>query len=170
MEKMTVAQSLRHARHDFLNELQVLKMYLDLGRTEEAQAKIRSYAEASVHQSRLAVLGMPMTEEWLLTVQWRFPEFRFEMEFLADSAAAANDSGFAGFLEQFFQQAKSGLDPFEEYGCFITIGMASEDLVVELRLAGEWTAVEMPVIKGMEATTTCDSHGTKIAVRAQMEG
>ena len=170
MEKMTVAQSLRHARHDFLNELQVLKMYLDLGRAEEAQAKIRSYAEASVHQSRLAGLGMPMTEEWLLTAQWRFPEFRFELECLSKTASVANDSGFAGFLEQFFQQAKSGLDPFGEYSCFITIGAASEDFVVELLLDGEWAAVEMPVVRGIKATTTCDSHGTKIAVRAQMEG
>ena len=46
--KLTTAEALKFARHDFLNELQLVLLYIDLDKLPEAKQKIlettRSYA------------------------------------------------------------------------------------------------------------------------------
>ena len=46
--KLTTAKALKFARHDFLNELQLVLLYIDLDKLPEAKQKIleatRSYA------------------------------------------------------------------------------------------------------------------------------
>ncbi|MBZ5201228.1 Spo0B domain-containing protein [Planomicrobium chinense] len=122
-ETKTVAQSLRHARHDFLNELQLINMYLDLGRQEEAQAIIRSHAEAAMHLSRLSGLKMPMTEEWLLLSKWQHPEFHFRVECLATKGITEKRCGVFGCdgTIRAYRRAEAGsvcrvrrTDPFEK--------------------------------------------------------
>ncbi|RLJ87210.1 Spo0B domain-containing protein [Planococcus citreus] len=108
-DRLTVAQSLRHARHDFLNELQMIKLNLDLGRTDRAQALIRTYAEAAMHQSRLSALSMPETEEWLLTAGWRFPELRLAVFCEAERAPRELDAVLCSWLETFADNAKKSV-------------------------------------------------------------
>ena len=169
-ETKTVAQSLRHARHDFLNELQLINMYLDLGRKEEAQAIIRSHAEAAVHLSRLSGLKMPMTEEWLLLSKWQHPEFHFGVECLAMTGIAEKDAAFAGLLEQFVQTAEPELDPYAEYAGHILLKNEGESLTLEIVLNGNWTDLPVPEVSNLHAVKECGPDGLRVTVRAQMEG
>ncbi|WKA60022.1 Spo0B domain-containing protein [Planococcus shenhongbingii] len=169
-EMTTVAQSLRHARHDFLNELQLINMYLDLGRQEEAQAIIRSHAEAAVHLSRLAGLKMPLTEEWLLLAKWQHPEFHFHVECLAHRAPVELDAAFTRLLELFVATALPQMDPYAEHECCVRLANEEESLMMEITLNGNWTEIEFPEVSGLYAVKECDSDSMKLTVRAQMEG
>lgn len=166
----SVVQSLRHARHDFLNDLQLIGMYLDLGQPEKAKAMIRSHAEAAVHMSRLAGLGMPMTEEWLLLSKWRYPELAFDIECTAFAGIAKLDGAFAGMLETFAETVRPQMDPFAEYVCTISIFNETESLAMDISLNGDWQDLPFPEISLGTAVITCGSDGVKMAVRAQMEG
>ncbi|EGA89113.1 sporulation initiation phosphotransferase B [Planococcus donghaensis MPA1U2] len=171
MEKpMTVAQSLRHARHDFLNDLQLIKMNLDLGRLQEAQALIRSYAEASMHDSRLADIGLPLTEEWLLTANWRFPGFNFHVECQAIAAPAHLDGEFRRFLEGFVELAKEQLSPYQVFDCEILLESDAAFFEITIKCSESWPDLNMVKTDGFTVRKECNENSTIIAVRAQMEG
>ena len=166
----SVVQSLRHARHDFLNELQLIGMYLDLGQPEKAKAMIRSHAEAAVHMSRLAGLGMPMTEEWLLLSKWRYPELAIQTECTAEAGIAKLDGAFAGMLEKFAETVRPQMDPFVEYVCTISIWNENESLAMKISLNGDWQGLQLPESSLDTAVIKCGSDGLEVAVRPQMEG
>ncbi|HSP22060.1 MAG TPA: Spo0B domain-containing protein [Planococcus sp. (in: firmicutes)] len=166
---VTVAQALRHARHDFLNELQLIGMKLDLGRGQEVQSIIRSHAEAAVQLSRLEALGMPVTENWLLTAEWRFPDFRFHLECSAVTGAGTKDADFAKWLESFF----STLEPQEigsDNSCRTEIKEQQSAFEIGLELSGHWHEVELPEVPGLLARKEIAAGNTKIVVSAKMEG
>ena len=171
MEKtLTVAQSLRHARHDFLNELQLIKMNLDLGRLQEAQAIIRSHAEAAMHASRLADIGLPLTEEWLLTANWRFPGFNFGVECPALKAPAHLDADFQFFLESFVESAKDRLDPYQAFDGTILLTSSAASFELRITCPGNWLDLDVLGTQGFTVRKECSEDSTMIAVRAQMEG
>lgn len=169
-DSITVAQALRHARHDFLNELQLIGMKLDLGRKQEVQSIIRSYAEAAVQLNRLAALKMPASENWLLTAEWRHPEFRFHLECPAAKGAAGKDAAFAGWLEQFFKQAKLQMDGMQQASCSILLEEQPSGFSIRLELDGHWPDAELPEVPGLLAQKTVAADMVKITVSAKMEG
>ena len=169
-ETITVAQSLRHACHDFLNELQLIKMNLDLGRLQEAQEIIRSHAEAAMHASRLSDIGLPLTEEWLLTANWRFPGFNFHVECSAAKAPTHLDAAFRLFLESFVEAAKGRLEPYQAF--YGTVSLASSSTLFEMKITcpGNWLDLDVLKVQGFTARKECSENNTLIVVRAQMEG
>ncbi|SDM87164.1 stage 0 sporulation protein B (sporulation initiation phosphotransferase) [Fictibacillus solisalsi] len=61
---------LRHARHDWLNQLQLIKANLSLGRTERASEIIEEIILSSRHESSLMNLKVPELAEYLITFNW----------------------------------------------------------------------------------------------------
>ncbi|WKA56264.1 Spo0B domain-containing protein [Planococcus shixiaomingii] len=169
-DTLTMAQSLRHARHDFLNELQLIKMNLDLGRIERAQAIIRSHAEAAVHASRLAALKLPKTEEWLLVFKWRFPEFQVQLDCAAVKAPQKLDSEFAEVLETVVQAIRKQMDPAVEYQCRIRVAADNSVFTVALDLNGNWADFDIPPVSEVQVRKECSEDRTIFTVYAQMEG
>lgn len=167
---MTVAQSLRHARHDFLNDLQLIKMNLDLGRVQEVQAIIHSHAQAAVQLNRLASLRMAKMEEWILLANWRYPEFRFELECVAEKAPADADAAFAEWLDCFALSAKKQLDPYIAYTTSIRLEEAEAAFIMKLEMNGNWHQFNMPEIPGLLATKECTENRLEYTVSVQMEG
>lgn len=166
---MTVAQALRHARHDFLNELQLIGMKLDLGRTQDVKSIIRSHAEAAVQLNRLAVLKMAATEHWLLTAEWRFPEFRFELECAAEKGAASKDAVFAEWLEQFFSTLNERSKGYAN-SCHISLKEQESVFTIEFKIEGITQTVSLPEIPGLLARERVAADKLNIIVSAQMEG
>ncbi len=68
--KWTTVDLLRHARHDWLNQLQLIKANLSLGRTERAKEIMNEVIELSREESRISNLKTPNLSEYLLTYNW----------------------------------------------------------------------------------------------------
>lgn len=168
-DRLTVAQSLRHARHDFLNELQMIKLNLDLGRTEQAQALIRTYAEAAMHKSRLSALGLPETEEWLLTAAWRFPELRISFLCEAQKAPGVADAPMRAWLEAFAGWLKDAFPDAWPYPLDIRLLENHGRFSLELSGPGDWSGNLMES-QQLAIGKACGSDRSKIEVHAQMEG
>ncbi|HSJ36940.1 MAG TPA: Spo0B domain-containing protein [Planococcus sp. (in: firmicutes)] len=168
--QVTVAQALRHARHDFLNELQLIGMKLDLGRGQEVQSIIRSHAEAAVQLNRLATLGMLSTENWLLTAEWRFPEFRFHLECFAEKGAGTKDEAFADWLERFFSGLEPRTDIAAATSCRTELNEQQSAFEIGLELDGHWPDIDLPEVPGLLARKEIAADNTKIVVSAKMEG
>ncbi|MEZ0480578.1 Spo0B domain-containing protein [Planococcus sp. SSTMD024] len=168
-DRLTVAQSLRHARHDFLNELQMIKLNLDLGRTDRAQALIRTYAEAAMHQSRLSALSMPETEEWLLTAGWRFPELRLTMFCEAKRAPHKLDAVLSSWLETFAESAKEAFSDAWPYPVELHIMETGGRFSLELSGPGDWSSLVLDSPQ-LAIGKACGSDRSKVEIHAQMEG
>lgn len=169
-QQLTVAQSLRHARHDFLNDLQLIGMNLDMDRVQEAKRVIRSHAETAVQWSRLAALRMPEMEEWLLTAKWRFPEVDFGMECPAHKGAVRLDAAFADWLENFTTEAIRAIEQEEKISCRIRITEDEEHFQLAISLEGEWNKLKLPEIQGLLARKECADGSLTVIVSTQMEG
>lgn len=167
---VTVAQALRHARHDFLNELQLIQMKLDLGREQEVQSIIRSHAEAAVRLGRLSALQMPATENWLLTAEWRFPDFRFHLECFAENGAGTKDGAFAYWLEHFFNGLEPRMDMAAATSCRTELNEQQSVFEITLELDGHWQDSSLPEVPGLLARKEIAAGNTKIVVSAKMEG
>jgi stage 0 sporulation protein B (sporulation initiation phosphotransferase) len=64
----SVNEALRYARHDFLNQLQLIKMNIDLARLEEAKAAIDHYTTEVKEIYELSLLQngcKPLTGDFL---------------------------------------------------------------------------------------------------------
>ena len=51
-KELTMAQALKFARHDFLNELQLILLYIDLGKIAEARQKDYGYNRTDASDMR----------------------------------------------------------------------------------------------------------------------
>ncbi|MBY6035325.1 sporulation initiation phosphotransferase B [Fictibacillus nanhaiensis] len=69
-KKWTTVDLLRHARHDWLNQLQLIKANLSLDRTERAKEIMNEVIELSREESRISNLKTPNLSEYLLTYNW----------------------------------------------------------------------------------------------------
>ena len=168
-DRLTVAQSLRHARHDFLNELQMIKLNLDLGRTDRAQALIRTYAEAAMHQSRLSALSLPEMEEWLLTAGWRFPELRLTMSCEAPQAPSELDTILCQWLESFVKAVKEAFSDAWPYPVELRIIEVDGRFSLELSGPGDWSSLVLDSPQ-LAIGKACGSDRSKVEIHAQMEG
>lgn len=168
-DRLTVAQSLRHARHDFLNELQMIKLNLDLGRTDRAQALIRTYAEAAMHQSRLSALSLPETEEWLLTAGWRFPELRLTMSCEAPQAPSELDTILCQWFESFAKAVKEAFSDAWPYPVELRIIEVDGRFSLELSGPGDWSSLVLDSPQ-LAIGKACGSDRSKVEIHAQMEG
>ena len=73
--KLTTAEALKFARHDFLNELQLVLLYIDLEKLPEAKQKILEATNRMREVALLERLGLPAVETWLTTFEWLYGTF-----------------------------------------------------------------------------------------------
>lgn len=168
-DKLSVAQSLRHARHDFLNELQLIKLNLDLGRAEKAQALIRTYAEAAMHKSRLSALLLPETEEWLLTSSWRYPELHITVVCEAEHPPNISDAVLRDWLEAFAKNVKSTFCESWPYPLSIHLMEENGFFSLELTGPGDWSLLNLDS-QQLVIGKACGTDHSKVEIHAQMEG
>lgn len=71
--KLNVSQAVKFSRHDHMNDLQLILMHIDMGNPAEAKKCILDRTGDMQRQSALQKLGLPCTEEWIMTLQWRYP-------------------------------------------------------------------------------------------------
>ncbi|SDN46695.1 Spo0B domain-containing protein [Alkalicoccus daliensis] len=75
-----IVQALSHYRHDFLNDIQLIKSYLALGKLETVDAVLEKIIYRAEQESRLSSLHMPAFAEKLLTYNWHSPKVPAEIE------------------------------------------------------------------------------------------
>ncbi|WP_088007231.1 Spo0B domain-containing protein [Indiicoccus explosivorum] len=140
-DKLTVAEALKHARHDFLNKLQLIKMHADLGKTDRISGLIRDFADMAQVQNCLARLEMPETEEWLLTAGWRFQDIEFRLECAGKEGAPPHDAVIRDSLEKLFVSVCEEMDGGTEAVCTLRMCGDKEPFCLEITLDGITPAV-----------------------------
>ena len=140
-KRLTVSETLRYANHDFLNELQIISMNLQLGKVEEARNWIDRISESCQKNSLLHKLSLPLLAEWLLTVKWRYPEFHFTITIDPMEKLMLHedvDMQLVLYLEETMIQLESKIDPFVPQNVHFRLSMVEQGMKLQVELQGKW--------------------------------
>ncbi len=158
----SVNDALRHARHDFLNQMQLIKMNMDLARLDEAREVIASYTEKCKVFYELSKLQLPKTSEWLQTANWRFPGFQVEvgteitMPYKTELDISIRDS-----LELFTKFLEPKLNPYFEHELRVWIESTENVFILTVEANGKWELGDDFLMKTQGLTITHECKTTE---------
>lgn len=76
VEEKEIVALLQDYRHDVLNELQIVKGYLSIGKTDKAEEKLNKWIHQFDEERRLSNLSIPKWMLWLMTTKKRYANIR----------------------------------------------------------------------------------------------
>lgn len=136
---LSVNEIIRFANHDFMNQLQLIKMNLDLGNVDEAKAIIERASEQCKTVSNLNILKLPKTLEWLQTLHWRYPAFDLTLKSnVTVPVDMKKDEQIVEYLEKTVIHVYDRLDPYTEQQLFIKIDSDDNGFKLTFDLKGNW--------------------------------
>ncbi len=136
---LTVNEIIRFANHDFMNQLQLIKMNLDLGKVEEAKSIIERASENCKTVSNINNLQLPKTIEWLQTLHWKYPAFELKIESnVTVPVDMKKDEQIVEYLEKTVIHVYDHLDPYTEQQLFINLDSDENGFKLTFDLKGKW--------------------------------
>ena len=144
IKTLTVNEALRFANHDFLNQLQLIKMNLDLGRTDSAKNAVEESAEQSKTFFNINKLGLPKTIEWIHTLGWRYPSFHVTIQSIVEHEVDSTlDDAISNYLEQSILHIYPSLDPFTEQNLSLQLYSTEQQFEIVFHAKGHWNEKEV---------------------------
>ncbi|MBE1554584.1 Spo0B domain-containing protein [Sporosarcina limicola] len=136
-DKLSVTEALKYARHDFLNELQLILSYIDLGKIPNAKEKIMESTENMRQIAMLERLGLPALESWLATFGWMYNSFSAKMTCEITSGIRQTDDGeVVSYLNRVFKDAVKAVEPTLEYEANLTVTASSTSWSITIIIKG----------------------------------
>lgn len=134
---MTIPKALKFARHDFLNDLQIVLMQIDLGNVSKAKTAILKTTEKLRQDAMLESLRLPETEKWIQIFEWMFTSFHKTLVCeIKPGVREVDDHVLVAYLEDTFQDIEKILDPMSEYEACFDIKADENDWLVTITVTG----------------------------------
>ncbi|MGE6259557.1 Spo0B C-terminal domain-containing protein [Heyndrickxia sporothermodurans] len=115
MENWTIVEVLRHARHDWMNKLQLIKGNIALKRLDNVERIMDEMIVEAQQESRLSNLKLPHFAETLLTFNWEPHLFQIDFEVLDESGGlTVKDQLLSTWIQAFFKKLESMVVPYQE--------------------------------------------------------
>ncbi|MGN7177280.1 sporulation protein [Paenibacillus sp. FSL R5-0490] len=123
MEKdWNMIEVLRHARHDWLNKIQLIKGNLSLNKIDRAKEIIDEIVVEAQQEARLSNLNLPGFASLLLTYNWENHYFLLEYEVLDDPIAGRlDDSVLSEWTGSFLAILDSSVKPYHDNHLSVSI-------------------------------------------------
>lgn len=123
-KEWTTVEVLRHARHDWLNKIQLIKGNLSLNKVDRVNEIIDEIVAEARQESALSNLKIPQFADLLLTYNWENHYVHLEYEVLEEknhSAALIDDGLITKWTRSFLQNLNSSIQVFHENHLSVTI-------------------------------------------------
>ncbi|MFJ7933542.1 Spo0B domain-containing protein [Sporosarcina sp. NPDC096371] len=169
-DKLTLVQALKFARHDFLNDLQLILLYMDLGKLPEAKQKILDTTNAMRQTAMLERLGLPAVEAWIVTFDWMYSVFpKTITATITPGIREADDAAVAAYLGQVFRTAEKLVDPTSEYETQIDVNASSSSWSITIIVNGKMdNMLASPETTGhFNVEETISQHQWTFTIRGQ---
>ncbi|MDW0118093.1 Spo0B domain-containing protein [Sporosarcina thermotolerans] len=169
-EKLTVGKALKFARHDFLNDLQLMLLNLDLGNSSEAKKTLMDTTERMRQLSMLEKLRLPETEVWLTTFEWRHTAFSKVLQSNITAAERSiDDAALTDYLERLIKSVETVVDPWNEYNVHITVNASEMNWSIQLKIDGPLKGVPLipMAANGIEVTEEIQDEQCMFTISGQ---
>ncbi|KXH87331.1 Spo0B domain-containing protein [Sporosarcina sp. HYO08] len=170
MKKLTIKEALKYARHDFLNELQLVLLNLDLDQKEAARTNILRITERMREEAVLDKLGLPAVETWIHTFVWLHPTFSKTVTTeIERGVRKSNDVDVASYLDKLFQEIERWIDPLSDYEVNISVYASQTSWSLRFTIQGDFRRkLELPEPMGdFEVTATDSENQWTFTIRGQ---
>jgi stage 0 sporulation protein B (sporulation initiation phosphotransferase) len=113
---------LRHARHDWMNQLQLIKGNLSLNKVDRAKEIIEEIIMEARQDAKLSNLHLPQFASTLLTCNWENHHFQLEYEVMdSQNFHRLDDQLLTRWTEQLFDALNSSIEQYQENHLSVTI-------------------------------------------------
>ncbi|MBS4208971.1 Spo0B domain-containing protein [Bacillus sp. FJAT-50079] len=135
--KWTVIEVLQQSRHDWLNQLQLIKGNLALGKKERAEEVIEEVVAQMRQESRLTNLKLPKFALMLLTHNWEGHHFQVKYEILEQNGPLFfNDECLTAWMRSLFNELDQAYEPMNDNYLYVGIHVNDGKLRLQLHLTG----------------------------------
>jgi stage 0 sporulation protein B (sporulation initiation phosphotransferase) len=126
-ENWGILDALRHARHDWMNDLQLIKGNLELNRIERAKQVIDTMVITAQNESKLSNLKLPSLAEWILTYNWSTNLVKLEFEVgQTGSTDRLNDEKLVFLCKEMLELLESNVETNAENQLSLIINLSEE--------------------------------------------
>ncbi|SFM05412.1 Sensor_kinase_SpoOB-type, alpha-helical domain [Gracilibacillus orientalis] len=144
MKEQDVVEMLRHYRHDWLNDLQLILGYAQMGKLDKIQSKITDVIERSNKERGLDRLNIPKTMVWLYQLNWRSETFQLHFQSLVEEQPAIiDDEALLAKVQKIFQILPSYQKEYEEYIGTLIFKKVNHTIHIHLTFDLNWTDIDV---------------------------
>ncbi|SDM80855.1 stage 0 sporulation protein B (sporulation initiation phosphotransferase) [Psychrobacillus sp. OK028] len=137
--KITLNEVLRHTMHDFLNNMHLLQMNLDMGKPEEVRALIQKYSQKCNQFFDINNIGLYKTNEWLQTFSIKYNQLTLDVQTsLLNKKADKYDEALIDYLNRFVQAIYPNFRGYQEQLLKLHI-ISDEFLEILIDIRGDWS-------------------------------
>src|SRR3954469_26062794 len=121
-KEWNTVEVLRHARHDWLNQMQLIKGNLDLNKLDRVREIINEIVVEAQNESKLSNLNIPQFSTLLLTSRWENYSFEFEFQVIDElKCGSIKDEELTKFTIQFFECLNEAVQLYGDNHLILTI-------------------------------------------------
>jgi stage 0 sporulation protein B (sporulation initiation phosphotransferase) len=115
MKNWTVVEVLRHARHDWMNKLQLIKGNIALNKYDQVERVLEEIIMEAHQESRLSNLKLPSFAQLLLTFNWEHHHFQIEYEMINEEGTLpAEDQKISNWLISLLETLDHSVAPYQD--------------------------------------------------------
>ncbi|WP_257346298.1 sporulation initiation phosphotransferase B [Pseudalkalibacillus decolorationis] len=136
--KWNTIDLLRHARHDWLNQLQLIKGNLSLDKTDRAKEIIDEVVQHAKNEAKISNLRMPLMAELFMTYNWQQNTYRIDYEVIGEERDLSNyDRPLYEWTSHFLIQLEKCIVLDGEPHLMVTIQLLNSQVRVSFDFAGK---------------------------------
>lgn len=140
-KELSIPEIIRHLNHEFLNKVNLIQMYIDLGKIEESKKIIRDMAEHCKVVSNIHQLKCPKLITWIETFTFNFPAIRFKIKSNVKQPIPIQlDEKIEEYLNRSVCHVYEEIDPYMEHNLTLTIDSDKDQFAIHFDLNGNWNA------------------------------
>ncbi|HEY9577618.1 MAG TPA: Spo0B C-terminal domain-containing protein [Pseudobacillus sp.] len=139
----TIIRALQHARHDWMNHIQLIKGYIALGKTEEAERVIEQVVMQAKQEAHLCNLSLPEFSKMLITFNWEVHAFQLEYEVLDTNIRIGEDDHYlASWMSSLFCLIENNIETYAANHLYLSMEEAEEGIRFFFEFSGIITNTE----------------------------
>ncbi|WP_407269591.1 Spo0B domain-containing protein [Radiobacillus sp. PE A8.2] len=143
MNEQEIIQLLRHHRHDWLNEVQLLLGYTSMGKLEKVQNKLQNSIAIAEQERKLMNLNVPKTALWLISFPMHHDNIRIAYQVDVEQVnVAAYDERIVQQCQDIINTMNAFSSKMEFYEGNLLFGYKNQTLEIELSMTGTFDNVE----------------------------
>jgi stage 0 sporulation protein B (sporulation initiation phosphotransferase) len=141
-DKEEFVQYLKHYRHDWLNDIQVIQGYLSLGKIDDVKRVLDQVIMRSHDESKVSQLGDLDLAYFLLTYNWSQDRVILAVEIEEDTAEISsigkNYPYLLPWIKEITGMVEQGCDPEEYNRLLIVLSVQEGRLIMTVEFEGGW--------------------------------
>ncbi|WP_264188325.1 Spo0B domain-containing protein [Halobacillus litoralis] len=135
MEEKEIIALLRHKRHDWMNQIQLLQGYASLGKQDRLLQQMEEVKEEAEEERKLLNSDADHFSLWLITFNWIHKTYRLKYFLTQQIDLSRHDQQLIAYATRMLEIMDDHIEKDELYECKLTIYVGAQETV---GLSWEW--------------------------------